>query len=57
MARVLRQFSRFAEYEDLKDLRNRITPIVAKLELKIADFTQDYENTCSIIRRFDEVLL
>ena len=32
-------------------------PIVAHLEVKIADFTAQYDKTCLIVRRFDEVLL
>ena len=37
-ARIWRYLKRFAEYEDLKDLRNRIIPEIAKFEQKISDF-------------------
>ena len=57
LAKIYRQFQRFVEYDDLKDLRNRLMPVVAKLETKMADFTLEYDKVCLIVRRFDEVIL
>lgn len=36
--RFWRQLKRFAEYEDLKDLYNRVMPEIFKFESKIIDF-------------------
>lgn len=54
--RIYRQLQRFAEYEDLKDLYNRVIPEIAKFEVKIIDFESFINDSKLIIRQFDEVM-
>lgn len=48
--RIWKHFQRFAEYEDLKDLYNRVIPEIAKFEEKIINYERDVENSKCIIR-------
>ena len=52
--RFWRQLQRFSEYEDLKDLYQKVIPEISKFEQRIIDF-EDNMNRCNvIIRNFDE---
>ena len=52
--RIWRHFQRFAEYNDLKLLYNKLMPELVKVEQKIIDFTLEIDQSKLIIRRFDE---
>ena len=52
--RIWKQFQRFAEYEDLKDLYKKVMPELSKFEDKIEGFNFSLEQLNNIIRRFDE---
>ena len=54
--RIWRHFQRFAEYNDLKLLYNKIVPELVKVEKKIMDFSHEIDQSKLIIRRFDEAL-
>ena len=45
MARVWTYFQNFVEYDDFKNLTNRILPMVAKMESKMEDYeAQHHKN-------------
>lgn len=47
-------FQRFAEYNDLKDLYNKVIPELAKFEQKMANYEKEAKVQQLIIARFDE---
>lgn len=47
---------RFAEYQDLKELYNRVMPEIVKFEDKIIQFNLELDQNRAIIRQFDENL-
>ena len=55
--RLWRQFSRFAEYEDLKELYQRCIPEIGKFEHRILEFSREVEKFNFIIRKFDEDMM
>lgn len=55
--RIWRYFTRFAEYDDLKDLYNRCIPQISKFEERLIDNAKEQDRLEEIIRRFDEMLL
>ena len=52
-----RQFSRLAEYEDLRDLYKRCIPEISKFESKILDFQFEIDKCCLVIRKLDEAIM
>ena len=56
LSRIWQHFQRFALYDDLTDLNDKITPSIVRFENKILQFKKDQENSHLIIKRFDEVL-
>lgn len=55
--RIWRHMLRFAEFEDLKDLYQRVIPEISRFEGKIIDFNQQTEKLNEIVRQFDENLM
>lgn len=55
--RLWRQYQRFAEYEDLRDLYNKCIPEISKFEGKLIDIQGDIEKSNMIIRQFDENII
>jgi hypothetical protein len=49
-------FQRFAEYDDLKDLYNKVLPELAKFEQKMANYEIEATKYQMMIARFDETL-
>ena len=56
MTKVWDQFSRFAEYKDLKHLHTLVVPEISKFELKLIEYQQKLEGIDIIIRTFDEII-
>ena len=52
--RIWKHFQRFSEYNDLRDLYNKVIPEIAKFEEKILVFGSEIEMIRVIIRKFDE---
>ena len=50
------QFSRFAEYKDLKHLHAMVIPEIAKFEQKVLNCNENIARYEEIIRGFDEVI-
>ena len=55
-AGIWRNFTRFAMYDDLKDLYNKCLPELAKFEIKMGQYETDAKKQELMIARFDEVL-
>jgi hypothetical protein len=55
-ARIWGNFSRFAVYEDLKELHHRCVPPINEFEDKLTDFSVEQEKFRKMIRHFDETL-
>lgn len=55
--RLWRQYQRFAEYEDLRELYQRCIPEISKFEIKIIDFQAEIERFKLMIRNFDENMI
>ena len=55
--RLWRQYQRFAEYEDLRDLYNKCIPEISKFEGKLIEIQGDIEKSNMIIRQFDENII
>ena len=53
---IWEHFQRFAEYDDLKSLHDRVLPEIAKFETKLLMFKKELMQTELIIRQFDEVM-
>jgi len=49
-----KNFQRFSEYEDLRELYNKVVPEIIKFESKIMDYQADLNNMKVIVRKFDE---
>lgn len=54
--RIWKHFQRFSEYEDLRDLYNKVVPEIVKFEEKLIDYSYDLEQKAAIIRQFDSNL-
>lgn len=54
--RIWRNFKRFAEYDDLKDLYQKVLPSIQDFEQKIFNYGQENEMNKQIILKFDEHL-
>ena len=52
--KLWRHFSRYAEYDDLKDLYKKVMPEILKFEDRLFEFQSDREKYGEIIKRFDE---
>lgn len=55
--RIYRQFQRFAEYEDMRELYMKCIPEIAKFEKRIMDISDEVVKLNMVIRTFDEVLM
>ena len=53
---VWQNFSKYAVYQDFKDLYTRTVPEVKKFEEKMIKHDVDMQKTLAIVRRFDEVV-
>ena len=49
-------FSKYALYQDYKDLYTRTVPEVKKFEEKMIKHDVDMQKTLAMVRRFDEVV-
>lgn len=54
--KIWQYFSRFAEYQDLKDLYKKVIPEIAKFEQKMINYETEVAKMNMIMRRFDETL-
>jgi len=55
-SRLWGNFSRFAVYDDLKELYQRCLPAISKFEDQLQDFVTDSAKLKLVVRRFDEVI-
>ncbi|CDW74827.1 UNKNOWN [Stylonychia lemnae] len=56
-SRLWKNFQTYAEYNDLKELYNKVVPEVQKFEESLLDLNRECRKTQEIVRRFDEVIL
>eukprot|EP00347_Sterkiella_histriomuscorum_P014789 403359519 len=55
-SRLWKNFTKYAEYGDLKDLYNKVLPEVSRFEDLLLDLSKESAKTQEIVRRFDEVM-
>jgi hypothetical protein len=55
-SRIWGNFSRFALYDDLKELYNRCMPAISGFQDELSDSVTEMTKLKTIIRRFDENL-
>eukprot|EP00347_Sterkiella_histriomuscorum_P015229 403357819 len=55
-SRLWKNFTKYAEYGDLKDLYNKVLPEVSRFEDSLLDLSKEAAKTQEIVRRFDEVM-
>ena len=54
--KVWKNFQNYAEYNDLKDLYQKVIPQVSRFEDTLMDLEREMRKTQEIIRRFDEIV-
>lgn len=54
--KVWDQFSKYALYQDLKDLYNKVLPPLSTFESKMDEMSDSYEQSKEMIRRYDEIM-
>jgi NhaP-type Na+/H+ and K+/H+ antiporter len=54
---VKSKFQEYCAYKHLKDLYNKVMPVVENFEVKLGRFNREIEQHRLVIRRFDEVML
>ena len=55
-SRIWGNFSRFAVYDDLKELYSRCLPAISGFEDKLQEFETEQSKINLVVRRFDEVI-
>ncbi len=56
LQKVWEQFNKYAMYQDLKDLYNKVLPPLSTFEAKMDEMSASYEQSKEMIRRYDEVI-
>ena len=51
--KIWRNFQRFADYEDLKELYRKVIPEISKFEERLIEFQIQFEKNAAIICNFD----
>ena len=57
LERVESEFAKYSKVEELKDLEERVIPVIEEFREKIEEFRKENDKAKQIIRSFDNVLL